>query len=110
MDLALVLSSMLDEPLAWVIAALTIMGPALGFMAFLWIFRVRRLTFIKSILCPKLNRRAAVELIAHVGDVGGYRDVRRCSLLEMEKSFDCHKDCLTLAEVFEAPYIGVRKV
>ena len=76
---------LLDEPLPWIIAALTILGPAFAFMGFLWVFRVRRLLFLKDISCPVVKRRAAVELIAQIGELGGYDDVRRCSLLQLEK-------------------------
>lgn len=104
------LSSMLEDPLPWIIAALTIMGPAFAFMGFLWFFRVKRLLFLKSISCPVVKRRAAVELIAQVGELGDYHDVRGCSLLELEKDLNCHKACMAAPEVLKAPYIVVRKL
>ena len=86
MDLSTFLSSILDDPLPWIIAALTIVGSAIAFLIFLWFFRVTRLIFLKSISCPEEKRRATVELIAQVGELGPYRHVRACSLREEEKA------------------------
>lgn len=109
MDLFVLLSSMLEDPLPWIIAALTIIGPALAFMGFLWLFRVKQLVFLKSIRCPEDKREAMVELVAQVGETGSYRDVRRCSLRLEEKEITCRKTCLTSPAAREAPYIAVRR-
>ena len=61
---------LLEDPLLW-ITALIIIGSALAFMGFLWFFRVRRLLVLKDITCPDVKRRAVVELIAQLGELGG---------------------------------------
>lgn len=109
MDLSIFLSSILDEPLPWLLAMLTIVLPATGFLIFLWSFRVTRLIFLKSITCPETRRGATVELIAHRGEVVTYREVRACSLPENEREITCGKVCLTSPEVLAEPYISVRK-
>ena len=101
--------SILEGPLPW-IAVLLIIGLALAFVGFLWFFRVRRLLFLKDIICPVVKRRAVVELIAEVGELGGYHDVRRCSLLELGKNLDCQKACLMAPEVLTAPFLVVKKL
>jgi hypothetical protein len=88
----------------------TIVLPAIGFLLFLWSFRVTRLIFLKSITCPETRRGATVELLAHRGQVGTYQDVRACSLPENERGITCGKVCLTSPEVLAEPYISVRKV
>lgn len=108
MDGLILLSSMLDDPLAWWLAALMIVLPAIGFLIFLWSFRVTRLVFLKSITCPGTKREATVELVAHRGEVETYRDVLACSLPENERGITCRKSCLTSPEVRAAPYIVVR--
>lgn len=110
MDFSLLLSSMLDDPLPWMLAALTILIPAIGFLSFLWFFRATRLVFLKDISCPEEKRRATVELIAQVGESAPYRDVRACSLRKGEKAMTCRKGCLTSSAVLEAPFIIVRKL
>lgn len=105
----LFIASFLDEPLAWIIAALTIVGPAIFFFLFLWFFRVNRLIFVKEISCPETKRRAVVELIAQVGEVGPYRGVHACSVLKGEKGIICGKSCLTSPAVIEAPFVMVSK-
>jgi len=109
MNYSTFVSSMLDEPLPWLIAVLTIIGPALAFVGFLWLFRVKRLLFLKSIPCPEDKRGAMVELVAQVGETGPYRDVRRCSLRLEEKEISCRKTCLASPAAREAPYIAVRR-
>lgn len=108
MDISIFLSSILDEPLPWLLATLTIGLPVTGFLIFLWSFRVTRLVFLKSITCPETGRGAAVELIAHRGEVESYRDVRACSLPENERRITCKKACLTSPQVLAEPYISVR--
>ena len=109
MDGVTLFSSMLDDPLPWVIAGLTMVAPAIFFLFLLWSLRVTRLLFLKSIDCPETGRGATVGLIAHVGELGSYRDVRACSLPPNEREITCRKACLTTATVREAPYIIVRR-
>ena len=109
MDYLTFLSSILEAPLPW-IAVLLIIGFALAFVGFLWFFRVKRLLVLKDIACPEVKRRAVVELIAQVGELEGYDDVRRCSLLELGKDLNCQKVCLTAPEVFQAPFLLVKKL
>jgi hypothetical protein len=73
MDAMIVPSSILDDPLAWIIAWLIVLILALSFVSFLWLFRVTRVVFLKDITCPETNRKAVVDLIAHVGELGPYR-------------------------------------
>lgn len=103
------ISAILDEPLPWVLAAFTIAAPALSFFLFLWLFRITRKIFVKRITCPEQKRRAQVELIAQVGELGPYRDVRACSLLEGERVVTCRKGCLASSAVLETPFIIVTK-
>lgn len=103
-------SLLLDEPLAWTIAALTIVGPATFFLLFLWFFRVTRLIFVKEISCPETKRRAVVELLAQVGEMAPYRGVRACSVLEGQRGITCGGSCLSSSEVRKAPYIVVQKL
>jgi len=109
MDYLTFLSSALENPLLG-IAALLIIGLALAFLGLLWFFRVRRLLVLKDITCPEVKRRAVVELIAQLGEPGGYHDVRRCSLLELGKNLDCQKACLMAPEVLTAPFLVVKKL
>ncbi len=99
-----------DDPFPWVFAGFVVFGSAIIFLIFLWLFRVRYLIFIKNIFCAERKRRAVVELVAQVGELGSYRDIRACSLEEGEKGVTCRKSCLTSATVLEAPYISVRKL
>ena len=98
-----------DDPYPWLIAAYLVVGPVIIFLIFLWLFRVRHLIFVKNIFCPERKRRAMVELVAQVGELGSYRDIRACSLEEGEKGVTCRKSCLTSPAVLEAPYISVKK-
>lgn len=98
-----------DDPFPWVFAGFVIFGSAIIFLIFLWLFRVRHLIFVKNIFCPERKRRAMVELVAQVGELGPYRDIRACSLEEGEKGVTCRKSCLTSPAVLEAPYISVKK-
>ena len=101
--------SILEDPLPW-IAVLLIIGLALASVGFLWFFRVKRLLVLKDIACPEVKRRAVVELIAQLGEPGGYHDVRRCYLLELGKNLNCHKACLMAPEVLTAPFLVVKKL
>ena len=105
MEGSILLSSMLDEALPWVLATLTIVLPASAFLIFLWSFRVTRLVFLKTITCPETKRRATVQLVAHRGEIETYREVRACSLLENERGITCGKICLTSPQVLAEPYI-----
>jgi len=109
MNIAIFLSAVLEDPLAWMGAWITILVPALSFLLFLWFFRPIRLTFLKNISCPEKKHRVMVEFDTRVGEVGPYRDVRSCSLLEGEKGITCRKTCLSSPEVLEAPLIAVKK-
>jgi len=95
----------MEEPLPWILAAFTLLFAAVGFVLFLWFFRVKRLVYLKSITCPERDRRATVTLIARVGESGAYRDVKSCSILEGEKELSCRKSCLTSPAVIAAPSI-----
>ncbi len=108
MDLSTFLSSALDEPLPWVIAGLTILGPTVGFFIFLWLFRVTRRIITKNIYCPVDNRRATVEFLMRVGEPGPYCDVLSCSL-QGKGGVTCQKSCLTPVSVLNAPFIAIRK-
>jgi len=109
MALSTLIVAALDDPLPWVIAVLIIGGTAIAFLAFLWFFRVTRLLVRKKISCPEERRRATVELITRVGELGPYRDVRSCTLRQGEKGFNCGKSCLTSSQVLEAPFLAIRK-
>jgi len=98
-----------DDPFPWLFAGFFVVGPAIIFLIFLWLFRVRHLIFVKNIFCAERKRRAVVELVAQVGELGSYRDIRACSLEEGEKGVTCRKSCLTLPAVLEAPTISVEK-
>ena len=108
MDLSIFLSALLEAPLAWVGAWITILIPVLSFLLFLWFFRATRLVFRKNIFCIPKNHRATVELVTRVGELGSYRDVCFCSLLA-EAGITCRKTCLSSLQVLEAPFIDVRK-
>jgi hypothetical protein len=108
MDLT-VLMALLDDPLPWVIAVLTLGGMAMAIFGLLWFFRVTRLIMTKNIPCPEQRRWATVELIVRVGELGRYREVRSCSLQKEDKGFTCGKACLTSPQVLQAPLIGLRK-
>ncbi len=99
-----------DDHFPWVFAGFVIFGSAIIFLIFLWLFRVRHLIFVKNIFCPERKRRAMVELVAQVGELGSYRDIRACSLEEGEIGVTCRESCLTSATVLEVPYISVRKL
>lgn len=101
---------MLDEPMPWLIAIVAIGVTALAIGIFLWSFRVKRLVFLKSVVCPETKRRAAVELLALSGGMQRYHDVRVCSLLGRQEIILCEKHCLVSSEVRDAPYIIVKKL
>lgn len=101
---------MLDEPFPWLIAIFAIGIAALAIVIFLWSFRVKRLVFLKSVVCPETKRRAAVELLAVAGDMRRYHDVRVCSLLGRREQIFCGKRCLISSEVRDAPFILVKKL
>ena len=98
-----------DDPFPWLFAGFVVFGSAIIFLIFLWLLRVRRLIFVKNIVCPERKRHAMVELVAQVGELGSYRDIRTCSLEEGEKGVTCQKCCLTFPAVIDAPYISVKK-
>ncbi len=98
---------MLDEPLPWVIAGLTLGGTAIAFFTFLWFFRVMRLKVTKNISCAEEKRQATVELITQIGELGPYRDVRSCSL--QKRGISCRKGCLTSSAAIEAPFLAIRR-
>lgn len=98
-----------DDPFPWVVAGYLIVAPGIIFLIFLWLFRVRYMIFVKNIFCPEKKRRARVELVAQVGELGSYRDIRACSLEEGGEGVTCRKSCLTLPPILKAPYISVKK-
>ncbi len=99
--------SVLDDPLPWAIAGIILGGTAIAFFTFLWFFRVIRLIVTKNLSCPEEKRRATVELIAQIGELGPYRDVRSCSL--QEGGISCRKGCLTSSAAIEAPSLAIRR-
>ncbi len=105
MDYLTFLSSMLEDPLPWIIAALTIVGPSVALLGLLWLFRVGRLVVVKSVICPEKRCRATVELISQVGEMGPYRGIGACSLLLGENEVVCQKSCLISSAVLEAPLL-----
>ena len=109
MDLLILLLSMFDDPRTWIIAGLMIVGPAVGFLIFLWLFRVTRLIVRKNITCPEEKRRATVDFTTQVGELGSYRDVISCSLQNEQKAIACRKGCLSSPAVLEASFLSIKK-
>ncbi len=109
MDLLTLFFSMFDDPRPWITAGLTITGPAIGFLIFLWFFRVIRLIVKKNITCPEEKRRAMLDFTTQVGELGPYRDVISCSLQNGQKAIACGKGCLSSPAVVEAPFISIQR-
>ncbi len=109
MDLLILFLSMFDDPRPWIISGLTIAGSAVGFLIFLWLFRVTRLIVRKKITCPEEKRRATVDFTTQVGEVGSYHDVISCSLQNGQKAIACRKACLSSPAVLEAPFLSIKK-
>ena len=109
MDLLTLFLSMFDDPRTWIIAGLMIVGPAVGFLIFLWLFRVTRLIVRKNITCPEEKRRATVDFTTQVGELGSYRDVISCSLQNEQKATACRKGCFSSPAVLEASFLSIKK-
>ncbi len=105
MDSSAFIYPLLNDPFALSLAALTILGPAVFFIVFLWFFRKTRLAFRRCITCPEKKQLANVQFIARAGDSGPYRDVGSCSLFEDKNNITCQKACLLSHEVLETPFV-----